>query len=403
LVVVTQSELAALMGAARVAPAQTSPLAELQPAKADRSVVQSLASKGAVSSGGAIAREWQALMATLADPMIQANLHVEGAGAVQYFGGAGGIVGFMRREAEFGIDAGLSVDAILGDANFVLSWRAIPDAPALRVDLTVEELTVLAALADAHREEELLACIERRDPRVGAVTADGAGRVVAAGIERVDYRWVVSILAKFSAPGCEPKPEHLDPGGVSLISRKLAEPGEDALAPVKDLRTVCQGLAGAGPFMAMSVHAPWDNGDAKVFVRGVEHFWSIEYGASPSARVRVSRLGARAMDTVLRQYLQPFAQYSAAPPAPEPEPERPVVVRARPPVKEEEEPELPRVAAPPRAAAPAAAPPPRATATAPAPPPPKAAAASEPRVCPKCSRANKPAARFCTKCGTPLA
>lgn len=389
MVEVTQTELAALLRAAGVAPAQTSPLAGLQPASADHNIVASLASKGAVSPAGAITREWQALLTTLADPMIQANLHVEGAGTVQYFGGSGGIVGLMRREADLGIDAGLSVEAILGDANFVLPWRAIADAPALRVDLTVEELTVLAALVDAHREEELLACIQRREAQSGAVSADAAGRLVAAGVERIDYRWLVSILAQFAPTGCEPKPEHLDPGGTSLMSRKLAEPGEDALAAVRDLRTFCLGLAGTGPFMAISVHAPWDNADAKVFVRGVEHFWSIEYGAGPSARVRVSRLGARAMETMLGQYLAPFAQYSAAPPAPAREPEPPVVVRppARQPVQEE--PELARVT-----------PQPRATATAPEPAPAKA---TSPRVCPKCSRANKPAARFCTGCGTALA
>lgn len=381
MIVVAEAELAALLRAAGVTPAQTSPLAGLQPTAADRSIVASLVSKGAVSPAGAIAPEWRALLATLADPMVQASLHIEGTGTGQYFGGAGGIAGLMRRDGQYGVDAGLSVDAMLDDANFVLSWRTVPDAPALRVDLTIEELTVLAALADAHREEELLACIERRPAQSGAVTRDVAERHVIVGTEREDFRWLVSVLTQFSASGCEPKPEHLDPGALSLISRKLAEAGDGALTVVKELRAFCTGFAGVGPFMALAVHAPWEDPNVKLFARGVEHFWSIEYGAGPSARVRVSRLGARAMETMLRQYLSPFAQYASAP-AREPEPPAAVRAPARPPVPEE--PDLPLAA--PQARAPVAAP----------------AAAPSSRVCPKCGRANKPTVRFCTGCGTSL-
>ena len=355
---VTAAELSALLRMAGLVPAQTSPLAGLPPGAPDRNTLASLASKGACSTAGEIGPEWQSMVMTLADPLIQATLHIEGVGGGQYFGGTGGVSGFTQvGDGQYRVIGGWSVEAILAELDALLPWRVIPDAPPLRQDFSVDELTVLAALADAHRAELLQACIERRPAGSGAVTRELAEQHVAAGTLRPDLRWLVSILDQFAIPAYAPNGAQLDPGAASLVARKLATTGEDALALGPDLQTFCNGFANVTPFLALAVHAPWADREVALFTRGVTHFWAIEYLSSP--HVRVSRVGGRAMEALLRQHLSPLAaSVDVRPPVPVP-------ARPTPPVRP--------------------------------------AAPSSPSTYPKCGRAAKPGARFCPGCGSSLA
>lgn len=352
---VTAAEITALLRMAGVTPAQTSPLAGLQPGTPDRTTVASLAAKGACSTTGVIAPDWQAMVMTLADPLVQASLHIEGVGGGQYYGGTGGISGFSQAgDEQFRVIGDWSVEAILEEIDALLPWRAVPDGPPLRQDLSVDELTVVAALADAHREEQLQACIDRRPARSGAVTRELAVQQVAAGTSSADHRWLISILSQFAAPGNGPDAEQLNAGAASLVARKLASANEGALALNPDLQTFCSGFANVTPFLALAVHEPWADPEVKLFTRGVQNFWSIEYLSRPaSSRVRVSRLGGRAMEALLRQHLSPLGTHTAT---------------LAPPIAQNVSP------------APAA-----------------------PATCSTCGRVAKPGARFCAGCGSALA
>ncbi len=301
-----------------------------------------------------MAPEWQAMMMTLADPLIQATLHIEGVGGGQYFGGTGGVSGLTQvGDGQYRLLGVWSVDAILAEIDALLPWRAVPDAQPLRQDFSVDELTVLAALADAHREELLKACIERRPAESGAVARELAAHQVAAGTSRPDHRWLISILAQFAVPSNTPQGAQLDRGAASLIARNLAATGERALSLSPGLQTYCDGFSNVTPFLALAVNAPWADPEVTLFTRGVQHFWSIEYLSGASSRVRVSRLGGRAMEALLRQHLSPLGAQPAAP-APTPMPSVPIATPAL------------------------------------------------PATCPKCGRGAKPGARFCPGCGTSL-
>lgn len=383
--VLTPVEIGALLRIAKVAPAQTSPLARLQSAAADRGTVVALAAKGACSADGAIAPEWQAMLATLADPLIQATLHIEGVGGGQYFAGTGGISGLAQTpDGNYQLFGGWSVDAIVVEIDDLMPWRSVPDAPPLRQDFSLEEFTVLAALADAHREELLQACIDRRPAGRGAVTRDLAAHHVSAGTSRIDLRWLVSILAQFAAPQQVPNADHLDRGAQALIARNLARTGDGALALSPDLQTFCDGFANITPFLALAVHAPWADREVALFTRGLQHFWGIEYLSGQAVpRVRVSRMGGRAMEASLRQFLAPLAAHATPAPAAAPAATRASVPQAR----------VEHAATPaPRPTVPAVP-----TAAAPAPP------APAPVKCPKCGKVAKPGARFCAACGTSFA
>ena len=362
MILVTEAEMAALVRIAG-APTPTSPLAGLPPSKPDRTVMASLGAKGLVSSSGALAPECQDVMTTLIDPLIKASLYIEGVGGGNYFGGTGGISGIVQvDEAQYRLTGGFTVDAILADLDSLLAWRTVPDAPPLRLDLSAAELTVMAALADAHREEQLLACIERRPAVAGAVTRDVAQKQIALGTSRADHRWLVSILSRFGPPASAPRADHLDSGAASLIARNLARTGDEALEIGPDLQVFISGFSSVTPFLGFAVHAPWEEQEIKLFTRGVGHFWSIEY-LSAASRIRVARLGGRARETLLRQHLAPLDAHAAT--------------SAR-----------TAVAAPP---APAPAPAPKRVAAAPV----------EATACARCGRAMKPGLRFCTACGTP--
>ena len=362
--VVTTAEIAALLRMAGVAPAQTSPLSGLQPGTPDKATIASLAAKGAYSPGGVLDPEWHAMMLTLADPLMQASVHVEGVGGGQYYGGAGGVSGFAQLgDGQFRVIGGWSVDAIVEELDAVLRFRAVPDGPPLRQDLSVGELTVVAALADAHREEQLRACIERRAARSGAVTRELAAEQLEAGTSRADHRWLISILSQFAAPGNGPDAEHLDAGAASLVARRLAGATDGALALNADLQLFCSGFATVTPFLGLAVHEPWADPEVKLFTRGVQNFWGIEYLNRPaSSKVRLSRLGGRAMESLMRQHLAALGAHTGAPASP---------------------------------IAPVATVAPVTPVVVPAP--------ASPATCSKCGRVAKVGARFCAGCGSALA
>jgi hypothetical protein len=274
----------------------------------------------------------------------------------------------------------LSIDDIIGEVEAALPFRSVPDAPPLRMDLSPAELTVLAALADAHREEALQACIDRRPARRGAVTREYAERHIATGMARADHRWMVSILARFAPGPLSPDPSFLDTGARSLITRNLARAGNGAMELSPELQVFCDGLANISSFAALAVHPPWAEPAVKLFSRGTQYFWGIEFSEDTVGRARVSRLGSRAMEALLRQHLTPLGAH--APPMP---------VQMQ----------LPQVPPPVPVHAPQAPPPAREQPPPPAPKSVPAAAPPQPAVkqCGKCDRVLRPGQSFCPSCG----
>lgn len=389
----TAAEIQTALRLFSLAPAGTSPLAGVRPAaEVEPMVLESLRQKGAVAAAG-LTPEWRRTIAVLADPAQQATIHVHPAGTARYYSGPGEIAAAVPLESGgFRILSALSLDAILNEIDDLLGWRTVPDLPPLRAAFSIAELTALAALADACREEQLRAVLERRRPNVAAFSREAAEKQIAAIDNGFDSRWLAPVLQRFAATGCAASMAALDAGASALIARGWAKPADGSLELGPELQTLCAGFGNVSPFLVVGVGAPWAEPETVLVTRGLQSFWAIEFlaGAAPSAVI--SRIGARAMNDLLRGRLAPLA--IAAPKSPEAPPARsapaPETVRPAPPPPPKPDPPKP----------------PAATAPPPPPPPKPAPTAADgfprPNVCPKCLNAAGADRKFCTKCGTPV-
>lgn len=305
----TLPEIQAALRVAGITPTSASPLADVQPAMdLDRTVMESLRQKGVCGGSQSLSPEWQRTLETLADPSLQATLHVEGIGTASYFGGVGGIAAMVPIEDDQQKILGqLSTDTILMEIDVLMGWIAVPDGPPFQVELSIEELTTVASLADARREEHLRAVIERRKPFPGRISRSDAERQVTLGQHNPDSRWLISILDRFAPQDCRPNAAALEPGTSTLLGRELAKVADGWLELSPDLEILCDGFANVVPFLAIGVGAPSDEQSVALFTRGWQNFWGIEFDSSEGQNSAVvSRLGARAMEEKLRRHLAAF-------------------------------------------------------------------------------------------------
>ena len=383
----TLDELQAALRIARLMPASTSPLAGLNAgAQVSAAVAQTLRSKG-VLNGTALAPEWQRALATLADPQQQASAYVERVGGGRYFGGIGGVATIVPLPGgEQSVIGGMTREGVLGELNALLDWRSVPDGPPLRTEISAEELTAIAAIADACREEQLRAVIERRQPVVGRVSFSDLEGQVAMSTQKRDPHWLLSILADWAPPSCSFDMATLKQGNAALLNRGWVIAREGTLQLGAQLEVMCAAFGTVTPFLALAVGAPWLDPEIAIFTRGVPGYWSIEFRneETPSRRVSIARLGARAMDEVLGRRFGALWSSSVA------EPARAAAV-APPPPQTRIQPTAPPVTQP-----------------APTPRPPAPSQASKPvatngNACASCGKPLKPGSKFCTSCGKPVA
>ncbi len=383
----TAAELAAALRVARLTPASTSPLANVPPAaEIEPALMQSLRAKS-VLVDRALAPEWQRALITLVDPQQQATAFFESIGAARYFGGAGGVATLSAlADGQQQLVSGITREALLAELNGFLSWRNLPDGPPQHVEISVEELAAIAALADAGREEQLRAVIERRPPVAGKATFADLERQVVTGVQRPDRHWLVSVLTAFAPVGSEPNAAALRSGAESLNRRGWIVTRDGVVQFGAQVEMLCSAFATVQPFLALAVGAPWRDPEISIFTRGIQAFWGVEFRSeeAPSRRVSIVRLGARAMDEALTRRFGPLWSSSAMA-----EPARPVASATPPP--------QPRIQPPPPPVArqvPAARPPvPSQTAT---------VSPTNGHACAACGKPLKPGSKFCTSCGKPV-
>ena len=311
----TLAEMQMALRIAGITPAPASPLAGVQPAlQSNHGLVESLRQKAICDGPKNLKPEWLGTLATLANPGQQAMVHVEGGGSGRYYSGAHGVAAMVPAEdGQQRILGGLSVDSILAEIDVLLQWRAVQDVPPLRADLAIAELTTVAAIADACREEQLRAAIERRPAIAGRVTRGDAERQVAAGQSTYDPRWLVSVLHRFAPQGCGPVAAALDEGASALVRRGWAKPGDNSLEFGPEIQALCDAFANVIPFLAIGVGAPWAEPAVMIFTRGWRHFCGIEFlpGAG-DRRATLSHVGGKGMEEALRRHLAAFAPPSVA-------------------------------------------------------------------------------------------
>jgi len=122
--------------------------------------------------------------------------------------------------------------------------------------LTIDEFAVLAALADAYREEQLRAFLERRPAAVLRFTREAAERQLIAGQANPDLRWVVAILSRFAPQGWSPGPDALDSGAAALVARRWAKPVDGTIEIGAEITAFCTALTNTQPVMSLAVARP---------------------------------------------------------------------------------------------------------------------------------------------------
>jgi hypothetical protein len=367
----TAEELRTLLLLARAWPTPASPLAGIRPAGEINPVTfHALRAKGVCDFSGVISGEWRFLLATALDPSCRITINLEG--ALQFLVGTGGSVATLTPQANgtMRLSGMLLTSAILRmlDARLGLGTLSADHQVAPLADLTIEEMTTFAALADANREEQLRALAERRPAITGHASRAGTMHQLTQGLSNRSQEWLVAILAKCAPPFYAPSEEHLDKGAGSLVARGWARPGTDSLEFGPQLESLCDVFSSLSPFLAITIGAPEAQAGTAIFIRGSHHCTGIGFRGDGAGRrwVSLRRLGAPAMSEALSLLLSPLdAPATVAPP-----------------------PVLSPVSRPVSSAQPAA--------------PPLLPPQPQPVACRKCGAPLAPNKPFCTKCGAPV-
>ena len=156
----------------------------------------------------------------------------------------------------------------------LLAWLAadaLPQATVHAIDLSMAELTSVAAVVDAYREERLRALIERRDPQPDRYSVDDLLFQVNMGCLSRNTRWLGGILAVHAPIEFEPAPESLREGLIGLTLRDWLSEADHRWEPQGTLVELCERLGNLNPYAVIA---------------------SDPHGASPIAPLTVMRIAS---------------------------------------------------------------------------------------------------------------
>lgn len=180
--------------------------------------------------------------------------------------------------------------------NRLLAWLAadaLPQAKVHPIDLSIAELTAVAAVVDAYREERLRALIERRDPQPDRFSIDDLLFQVHMGCLSRNTRWFGGILAAHAPIECEPLPEDLREGLIGLTLREWLREADHRWEPQGTLVELCERLGNLNPYAVIA---------------------SDPHGASPIAPLTLMRIasGVCALQYRYESGREPWARVTLA-------------------------------------------------------------------------------------------
>lgn len=370
----SQSEVQAALRLAGLPPGPDSPFAQLQPpASLHPAVAAALQTKQVVNSSGIVSDVWKSALTTLTAPSHRVAIRLGSPThwlSTVYYGSPGGIAGFVEDQAEYRITLGCTHDAIQAPLADWLHWGAVPDTAASTHDLRMEELTAIAAIVDASREETLRAMLDRRSPSLDRFTRDQL-LYETTSADSPDSRWLCGLLKQHSPQSAAPAASQLDLGVRMLAERGWVALEPAALAIADNLRAIALSMANLNPYVVIDCRGPNGAASTLILTTGLRAFWAVELSGPPAAPVaRLSSLGGPGAGQRIASYLN----WLPVPPAPASW-TAPVPVQA-----------------------------PQPSWTPPSPPTPMPAPAPAPvrTHCTKCGKALLPGRSFCTGCGAPI-
>ncbi len=345
----TREEMAAALDAASLNVSPGSPLVGLAGARrpaAPAPAAKSLQAKGVLTGAGTLTRAWRAALQTLAAPARHIYLFLGSTNAAletSYYTGAGPAVSHAEAGGGHRVAFPATRESALALCGRWMGWQALPASEPLSLDLGADELTALAALADAYREDQLRSFLQRQSPASGLYAPEALARLLRLGKERRDVRWLAGLLAVHAPGAFAPDPARLDRGLQALVGRGwLRRRGKDVgLRPPLD--RACFGLSNLMPYLVLGSGPAAGQGSFLLAFLGLGTFWAVRFDAAAGKppRAQVNGLGGALLEAEVENVLASTLASSPAPPV-------------------------------------------------------------RPEACPKCGTVPGAQARFCRKCGTPL-
>jgi hypothetical protein len=371
--VLTMPEVQTVLRLAALPPAAASPFAGLSPPAAIAPPISaSLAAKGVLQSNGAPSPAWVGALRTLASPTHRITFFLGSSERwfdASYYSSGNGLVGFTQNKEECGITFPCEpsdVEVLLADW---LNWQAMREGGPFESTLQGPELTALATIVDAYREETLRAFIERRPAEPTRLSREQLVGQLAT-MDGADSRWLCAVLKRHAPEALQPNEGSLNAGARSLAERGLLRFDGEAICLEGNLYRVCASMANIVPYAYVASQRAGGGGSSAIYLTGIKCYWVLEFPTGPEGQplCRLTGMGGEGVAAHVRGQLDGLP---AGRPAP-----------------------APGWSAP---APPAAAPVPRT----PAPPVTKA---TEPisRLCGKCGKPLKPGKKFCGSCGAPV-
>ena len=297
--------------------------------------------------------------------------------AIDYYAGSSGLVGYASNGSDHLITFPCAPENVAQALSQWLGWDDLPDVPVFQADLQANELAMLAAVVDAHREENLRAVLERRQPNVSRFSREQLLYELETAAQTADPRWFAGILQRHAPPGFQPGPASLNEGASSLGSRGLVTFEGDDVLITADLAAVAAVIASLGPYAILSVGSAGESGSVSLVLRTIQSFWTIDFLASQDGQswARLQRLSGPDLHSHIQQALSVLPKAAPDPSAWT----APVQLPVAP----------PHVAPSPARGEPPVAQAPRAT-----------RAPTQERRCVVCDKPLAPGRKFCTGCGT---
>lgn len=323
-VALSAAELSFLLRLSGKTPGWASPLAPFASAPGEASVGAALASRGVLDTSGRLAGPWPDVVATLAAPAYAISLSVhdwEFRHAVEYRVGPVGMVACAPADDGLVVTFPVTTSDILRACGQIFQWAAMPDFANAQLDLSPLELTGVAALADAVRQEALQAFLERRPVQPSTFEVPGIYQLLQFGTDLPDARWLVSLLQGFAPEECRPHRDQALPALQALAARGLLELQGDTVRLAPALVEICWGLGTAVPNAAVAAGAEAGPVSVSLLVRGSGQFWAIEFFARPDGAswARLHALGGPDFQRYVEGIAQGWAQGpGVSPPAPDP-------------------------------------------------------------------------------------
>jgi hypothetical protein len=298
---IASEEISAALKLAELQVASHSPLAVLSSIEAATdSILPRLLEKGVIDSTGYLNQGWQDALAIMAAPSHRVHITAGDADEVQtvsYYFGTAGAVAHITTDEHHEIAFPVIIDESVEEAGKWMGWRLFPLAEPFSVDLSCDELSIIAAVTDALREDQMRAALERRRPDPShRFTMPRLAAAIETGSRQEDGRWMTAMLNAHAPELFAATIDRVSPGIAALSRRRWLSVEDEEVTLRSPLPEICLELGGSTPYLVVGIGSGSEPGSYVLAIRGLTGFWTFRFGVPASDQIRFSRLGGKALE-----------------------------------------------------------------------------------------------------------